>query len=52
MNLFRSKIFVVFHNAMRSVQKNEEEGLILADFGRRKKKIKEVCEKYGAFTTR
>lgn len=34
------------------VAKSEEEGLILADFGRRKKRVKEVCEKYGAFTTR
>jgi len=34
------------------VPKNEEQGSLLAEFGRRRKKLKETCTKFGAFTTK
>ena len=33
-------------------QKSPDESVLVAEFNRRKKVIKDTCEKYGAFTTR
>jgi len=34
------------------IPKSPDESILVAEFNRRKKVIKDTCEKYGAFTTR
>ena len=33
-------------------QKSSNDSVLLAEFGTRRKRVKDTCEKYGAYTTR
>ena len=48
MYIINKKMYILFY----FFQKSSNDSVLLAEFGTRRKRVKDTCEKYGAYTTR